>query len=178
MRFASTYANRGAMTEQLIDWSNNQYREKGLARIDKIPTPIKILNIVRNKVTGFIEKKSTVDYVGLIPGGQFICFDAKETQEKNIFPLKNVHQHQMDYMDQVHNLGGKAFLIVSFVKYDQYFRLDYSVLKYYWERWKANPNKRGYASIPYEEFTALRQKLKSRNGIALDYLDAMIEEGF
>ena len=175
MRLTSVYANRGAMLEELISWSNEQYASKGIARVDKIPTPVKILNIVRNKVTGFLERKSTVDYVGIIPGGRMICFDAKETKEENIFPLSNVHQHQMNYMEQIHNFGGKAFLIVYFSFHNKHFRLDYTVLKYYWDRWKAHPRKRGYASIPYTEFTALRQELKSRNGIALDYLIGMVD---
>lgn len=167
-----SYANRGSTLEELIMWANRQYEDRGVAKVNKVPVPIKILNIARNIITkAYIEEKSTVDYIGVIQGGKFICFDCKETREKS-FPLKNVHEHQIRYMDRIHGLGGHAFLIVNFVEYQKYYRLSYPVLRDYWTAWKKNSRKRGYASIPFIEFE--RQEVSSGKGLALDYLFGLV----
>ncbi len=167
-----SYANRGAALEHLINISNMQYKRLGIAQIDKVATPVKILKIRNSRVTGFLEKKSTVDYVGTLLGGKSVCFDAKETKGKS-FPLANVKKHQMEYMGNAVKLGGRAFIIVSFTDINKIYRLEYERLKDYWDIWQNNKGKRGYASIPLEEFSLKRKELRQRRGIALDYLEGV-----
>ena len=98
----------------MINRTNDNYNSKNLAIIQKIPTPIKplILDKKSGKITlAYFEQKSTVDYVGVVQGIA-ICFDAKETSQKS-FPLKNVHKHQLDFMDKFENQGGISFLLVT-----------------------------------------------------------------
>lgn len=122
----TSYANRGSNLEELIIYANLQYQNKGLARIDKFPTPIDPERVSKDgKVYGHYAKKSTVDYIGTIKSGTSVCFDCKETADKNKFPLSNVHQHQIEYMKSVYGLGGYAFLIVCFSRTNKYYRLDF-----------------------------------------------------
>ena len=57
---------RGSTLEELINRTNEQYREKGLALIQKIPTPItpvKMDKTSRHSTLSHFEQKSTVDYI-------------------------------------------------------------------------------------------------------------------
>ena len=60
---------RGSTLEELINRSNEQYREKGLALIQKVPTPItpvRIAKDTRQITLAYFEQKSTVDYIPLL----------------------------------------------------------------------------------------------------------------
>ena len=62
---------RGSTLEELINRSNEQYREKGLALIQKVPTPItpvRIAKDTRQITLAYFEQKSTVDYIGAVCG--------------------------------------------------------------------------------------------------------------
>ena len=57
---------RGSAFEEMINRTNEQYRDMNLALIQKVPTPITPMNF--DKDTGHItlayfEQKSTVDYI-------------------------------------------------------------------------------------------------------------------
>ena len=84
---------------------------------------------------GAIPPKSLVDFVGLLEGGRFIAFDAKETKSKTSFPLKNIHQHQYEYLKMVDELGGIAFFMIHFTQIheDKAFITPISLVKTYWE---------------------------------------------
>ena len=91
---------RGSTLEELINRTNEQYREKGLALIQKIPTPItpvKMDKDSRHITLAYFEQKSTVDYIGAVQGIP-VCFDAKECCVKT-FPLANIHPHQVAFME-------------------------------------------------------------------------------
>jgi len=165
-------ANRGKVLEDLISWANNQYKAKGIAFIKKFPTPIRPLKVKGSKIEGFFEEKSALDYIGVYRGIP-IAFDAKETRETEKFPLKNIQEHQVDFMEQWTKNGGQAFLIISFVKLDKIYRLHYQIIRDYWEAWQQNRGKPGYASIPILEFERKATLVEPRNGIILDYLSGV-----
>ena len=103
---------RGSTLEEMINRTNEKYREKGLALIQKVPTPITPIKIdkTHHQITlAYFDQKSTVDYIGAVQGIP-VCFDAKECDVKT-FPLQNVHEHQVKFMEDFEKQGGKAFLI-------------------------------------------------------------------
>lgn len=108
-----TGALKGSLFEAMINETNDLYREQGLALVQKIPTPIVPVkqDHKRHVITlAFFEQKSTVDYIGAACGSP-VCFDAKECIYKS-YPLKNIPQHQIRYMDDFQKQGGIAFLLV------------------------------------------------------------------
>lgn len=115
--------HRGDLLESLIDISNDYYKNNGIARIDKISTPIKVVeqNSQGQIVLGYFDKRSTVDYIGICQGIS-LCFDAKETWQ-NYFSLNNFHSHQLEYMEDFKKHGGISFFIVYFKKYEAFFLL-------------------------------------------------------
>ena len=71
---------RGSAFETLINNTNEYYRKKELALVQKIPTPIVPLKFDNEKkliTEAYFEKDSTVDYIGVVQEIP-ICFDAKE----------------------------------------------------------------------------------------------------
>lgn len=108
---------------------NLVYRKEKRALIQKVPTPI----LYTRK--GLIAQRSTVDYTGILaPGGKGIAFDAKETKNKTSFPLSNIHEHQLAFLDIFESLGGIAFFLIHFksVHKDKVFVTPLSLVHKYW----------------------------------------------
>ena len=106
---------RGSTLEDLINRTNEQYAEKKLALIQKIPTPITPINIdkqTRHITLAYFDQKSTVDYIGAVQGIP-VCFDAKECNT-DTFPLANIHEHQVSFMEAFEKQGGIAFFLIFF----------------------------------------------------------------
>ena len=87
---------RGSFLEEMVNLTNEKYRNQKLALIQKVPTPIKPIHIdqsTRHITLAYFEQKSTVDYIGVVQGIP-VCFDAKECATEK-FPLANVQEHHM-----------------------------------------------------------------------------------
>ena len=156
----------GSTLEDLINRSNEQYLEKGLALIQKIPTPITPIKIDkehRHITLAYFDQKSTVDYIGAVQGIP-VCFDAKECTS-NTFALQNIHEHQVRFMEQFEKQGGISFLIIFYTARNELFYLPYADMRRFWERAKSG----GRKSFRYEE---LNQdfRIHSTGGILVPYL--------
>ncbi len=95
---------------------------------------------------GNFEKKSTVDFEGIIKGGKHVAFDCKRTALKH-FPIRNLETHQYNYLKNIHKLNGISFLIIEFTELNKIIRLEFEVLEQYWSKMKYK--KRGTCSIKY-----------------------------
>lgn len=158
--------HRGDALEELIHDTNDYYRRQHLGRVDKISTPIKVVEIDHNKVItrAFFEKKSTVDFMGIIQGVG-VAFDVKETNLKCL-PLSNIHEHQIEFMRDINTQNGLAFIIIHFKFCDEYYLLPYEDLKLYYDQQDQRK------SIPYKAMKTQFRLTISQNGI-LDYLPAL-----
>lgn len=168
--------HKGDAFEEIINMSNKVYKRKGIALIQKISTPMKPIRRGKQIVSAYYEEKSTLDFVGIYEGIP-IAFDAKETKEERRFPLGNIQDHQIKFMENWDEHGGITFLVINFKKLDKVYRLNWKILKEYWEQYQENRGKRGFGSIPIEFFETNCISIKSRNGIMLDYLEG-IKDGY
>lgn len=168
--------HKGDAFEEIINISNKVYQRKGIALVQKIPTPMKPIRRGKQIASAYYEEKSTLDYIGVYEGVP-IAFDAKETREENRFPLSNIQDHQIEFMRGWDKHGGLAFLLINFTKLDAVYRLDWLTLSWYWERYQENRGKRGFGSIAFNEFECNCKKVRSRDGIILDYLEGIKQEG-
>jgi recombination protein U len=159
---------RGSALEDLIVFTNDYYLKRGLARIDKVPIPIKIIEQGKDGIINkaFFEKKSTVDFIGFVQGST-VVFDAKETALSNL-PFKNIHEHQVEYMKDVTFHGGIAFIIAHFKINNSYHVIPYEILKNYYDAAK----KGGRKSIPLAELNPDFEIKYNNNGI-LNYLQIL-----
>jgi len=165
------YSNRGlrgSTFEEIINMTNARYRSQGLAIVEKIPTPITPVAIdkeSRHITLAYFDKKSSVDYIGVVQGIP-ICFDAKETRLKN-FPINNIHRHQMEFMEDFVRQKGIAFMLVNFAALNECFFLSFGDLQPFWQA----AQKGGRKSIPYEAFD--HKYLIEQKGGHLKYLDGI-----
>lgn len=158
---------RGSTLEEFINHTNERYMEMGLALIQKIPTPITPVNIdqsSRHITLAYFDKISTVDYIGAVQGIP-VCFDAKECSV-DTFPLQNVHEHQISFMEKFEGQGGIAFLLVYYTGRDELYYMRYEQIRKFWDRAQQG----GRKSIRFEElepdwFFELKQ------GYLVPYLD-------
>ncbi|BAQ11328.1 Holliday junction resolvase recu 2 [Bacillus sp. OxB-1] len=163
--YSRSHANRGSGLERMIDMTNQQYRNKGVADVRKVPPPVKIMGQQGNQVTGYTQKGEWVDYVG-IHNGRTIIFDAKETRETTRFPLSNVSRHQYSLLESWHQKGARAFLLVYFTKRHEVYVLSFERLQEAWKGYVGD----GRKSIPYTEFHLHCDQVESEKGYVLHYL--------
>ena len=156
---------RGSTLEELINYTNEAYRKKGLALIQKIPTPIKPVEMDKNRhiTLAYFEQKSTVDYIGAVQGIP-ICFDAKECNVRT-FPLQNVHEHQVAFMREFEQQGGIAFLLISYTALNEMYYLPFRDLERFWTRAaeRASPMTRSTKPIGSQAGQEDRSRISSRS---------------
>ncbi len=127
---------RGSFLEEIINMTNEKYRMQKLALVQKVPTPIKPLKIdkeSRHITLAYFEKKSTVDYIGVVQGIP-VCFDAKECATETFALGSNVHDHQMEFMSDFEGQDGIAFLLIYFKSKEKYMYLPFTELRRFWDR--------------------------------------------
>lgn len=160
---------RGSTLEEFINRTNEKYLENGLALIQKVPTPITPINIdkeSRHITLAYFEQKSTVDYIGAVQGIP-VCFDAKECRT-DTFPLQNIHEHQVKFMEDFEKQGGVSFFLISFTARDEFYYLRLKKLMEFWLRAKEG----GRKSFRYEELEPDFFLEKGR-GVLVPYLDGL-----
>lgn len=123
------------MLEESLNLTNEKYRSMNLALVQKIPTPITPIDFDKSSghiTLAYFEQKSTVDYIGAVQGVP-VCFDAKECAT-DLFPLQNIHEHQIKFMGDFENQGGVAFLIIYFKGAEICYYVPYRDVLKFWKR--------------------------------------------
>ena len=133
---------RGSFLEDLINHTNELYRDEELALIQKIPTPITPIKIdkeSRHITLAYFDQKSTVDYIGAVQGIP-VCFDAKECAF-DTFALENIHEHQVSFMNSFEKQEVIAFFLIYFTAHEQFYYLRIQDLMRFWERARSGGRK-------------------------------------
>ena len=160
---------RGSAFEEMINRTNEQYRDMNLALIQKVPTPITPMNF--DKDTGHItlayfEQKSTVDYIGVVQGIP-VGFDAKECKT-DTFPLANIHDHQIRFMRDFEKQQGVAFFLIHFIKEDVFYYLTFKKLMEFKER----SDRGGLKRFKFEELDK-EFIIRQHGNVLVPYLDGI-----
>ncbi len=159
---------RGSTLEELINRTNEQYREQNLALVQKVPTPITPINIdkeTRHITLAYFDQKSTVDYIGVVQGVP-VCFDAKECKT-DTFPLANVHEHQVRFMRDFEKQQGVAFLLIWYSSRDICYYMRFEELDAFWTR----AGQGGLKRIHFEELDPAY--FLQNKGIIVPYLEGI-----
>lgn len=160
---------RGSSLEEMINYTNEYYREKALALVQKIPTPIKPIKIDKDSsqiTLAYFEKDSTVDYIGSVQGIP-VCFDAKECAT-DTFSLQNIHKHQYKFMEEFEEQKGVSFLIIYFTDRNKFYYMRFSELKTYIDRMNDGHAK----NFKYEELNP-DFFISQKNGALVHYLELL-----
>ena len=160
---------RGSALEEYINHTCEKYREKGLALIQKVPTPITPVRIEqqsRHITLAYFDKKSTVDYIGVVQGIP-VCFDAKECRTDS-FPLQNIHPHLVAFMQEFEQQGGIAFIILHFTALDEIYYMPLSHIMRFWKRMEEG----GRKSFTYEEVDK-SWRITAKRDMLVHYLEML-----
>ena len=160
---------RGSTFEEMINRTNEKYREAGLALVQKIPTPIKPVQMdpeTKRITLAYFEQKSTIDYIGVVQEVP-ICFDAKESSSQT-FTLQNIHEHQVEFMRDFEKQGGVAFFLIYYTQTEEMYYLPFEFLDLFWQRAKNG----GRKSFRREELNP-QYILPKKDGILVPYLDIL-----
>ena len=161
---------RGSAFEELINRTNEKYRENNLCIVQKIPTPITPISMDKShkQITlAYFDMKSTVDYIGAVQGIP-VCFDAKECAV-DTFTLANIHEHQVNFMRDFEGQGGIAFFLIYYTKRDEIYYLRFEKLMEFWDRMLLG----GRKSFKHDEIEPEFILNSSHAGVFVPYLDAV-----
>lgn len=160
---------RGSSLEELINFTIDKYDESGIALIQKIPTPIKPITMnhdTRQITLAYFDKKSTVDYIGVVQGIP-VCFDAKECTSDS-FSMQNIHKHQMDFMEKFEKQQGISFILLYYSHLDEAYYLPYRDIKSFYDRSEQG----GRRSFRIEEIDR-SYRIRSYQGVPLHFLEML-----
>lgn len=166
------FGKRGMNFEAEINATNDYYLSRGLAVIHKKPTPIQIVKVdypqrSRAKITeAYFRQASTTDYSGVYKG-HYVDFEAKETHQKTVFPLKNFHEHQIVHLASILSQHGVGFVIIKFTSLDETYLYPAQYLIAQWQKLK------GKQSISYHEIVRDSYVVPNSLNPSLDYLKAV-----
>lgn len=166
------FGKRGMNFEAEINATNEYYLMHGLAVIHKKPTPVQIVKVdypkrSRAKITeAYFRQASTTDYSGVYQG-RYLDFEAKETQNKTSFPLKNFHEHQIVHMENVLKQEGIAFGLLHFSALSRTFLLKASDLIPFFKE------KEGQKSIALAFIETKGYELPTNQLPSIPYLDCI-----
>ena len=124
---------RGSTLEDMVNRTNERYLEQELALIQKIPTPITPVRMDkehRQITLAYFEQRSTVDYIGAVQGIP-VCFDAKECNA-DTFPLQNIHEHQIIFMENLEKQQGISFLLIYYTARNEMYYMRFEEVAKFW----------------------------------------------
>lgn len=165
------YGNRGMTLEEDINTTNQYYLEANKAVIHKKPTPVQVVRVNYPKrsaaviTEAYFKQASTTDYNGVYRQ-KYIDFEAKETRNKTLFPLANIHDHQIKHMKSAADHGGICFLIIRFRVYNETYYLPFKKLLSFWND-KLNGGKK---SISYQQMKQEGYLIPFHYQARIDYL--------
>ena len=168
------YGNRGKSLEDDLDETNKFYLANKIANVHKKPVPIQIVKVEYPKRSAAVIKEayfrtpSTTDYNG-VWDGKYIDFEAKETESKTAFPLKNIHNHQIQHMKSVVEQKGIAFFIIRFSSLNRDFIVPFTVIEATWDAMLNG----GRKSIPITVFEEHAIEISISYQPRIDYLKAV-----
>ena len=167
------YSSRGMGLENILNQTNELYRLQKRAVIHKKPTPIQVVKVnyparsAAQITEAYFRQASTTDYNGVYKG-RYIDFEAKETKNKTSFPLKNIHEHQLEHMKECCEQGGIAFVIFYFSSLKEYYLLEYK-----WIEQFIHDSSTKRQSIPLTYIKEHGQSISLSLQMTLNYLDAV-----
>lgn len=172
MAYWNSRGLRGSALEEIINFTNESYRKKGLALFQKIPTPITPVEVDNKRRTitlAYFDQNSTVDYMGVVQGIP-VCFDAKECSAST-FPLQNIHAHQIRFMEEFEAQGGIAFIVLYYTGMDEIYYVPFHTIKHFWDRMEAG----GRKSFTYDEIDH-SWRIRAHRDMLVHYLEMIARD--
>lgn len=117
----------GELFEEMLKRSCDYYLERGMAKIEKTPEPMKPLGAknARGQFLACLTKQAQPDYGGTLKGGMSIYFEAKHTETDRIEWSRLTEEQRSDLEDH-YKLGAFTYVMVSF-GFTEFYRIPWPV---------------------------------------------------
>ena len=149
----------GAKFEDKLTKQFEEYRKEKKAYIFKIPTEFVVLRKGAKIISAYPKKQSPcLDYIGILPNGKSIVFEAKTTKNTASFPLKNIKPYQFELIKEINYYVDCVFFIIEFKELNETYLVSGNAIL----NFKENNERK---SIPYKEFKNI--------GILMEDLDVL-----
>ena len=149
----------GAKFEDKLTKQFEEYRKEKKAYIFKIPTEFVVLRKGAKIISAYPKKQSPcLDYIGILPNGKSIVFEAKTTKNTASFPLKNIKPYQFELIKEINHYVDCVFFIIEFRELNETYLVSGNAILDF----KENNERK---SIPYKEFKNI--------GILMNDLDVL-----
>ena len=149
----------GAKFEDKLTKQFEEYRKEKKAYIFKIPTEFVVLRKGAKIISAYPKKQSPcLDYIGILPNGKSIVFEAKTTKNTSSFPLKNIKPYQFELIKEINHYVDCVFFIIEFRELNETYLVSGNAILDF----KENNERK---SIPYKEFKNI--------GILIEDLDVL-----
>lgn len=171
---AVQFGKRGMSFEEKINRSNEYYLTQQMAVIHKKPTPIQIVQVDYPRRSAavireaYFRQASTTDYNGVYQK-HYIDFEAKETQNKQSFPLRNFHEHQIEHFRQCLHQGAICFVLIWFSAHHLCYLYPAEDLLAAWDA----QHKTGKKSISFQTIAEKGFKIQEGYAPQIPYLQAL-----
>lgn len=165
-------ANLGKSFEELVNYQNQLYINRGVSTVQFIPTPWVVTRRYGKIVDAHTVSKSTLDYRGSVKINNHnfaVSFDAKETSNEQGLPLRNILEHQVDFIRNCIKVGEYAFVLCSVIPNNQVYLIPGDVVVEKYDSWKANKGKHGYNLISVDCMESIPQT----RGNVCDWLELL-----
>lgn len=104
----------GLQFEQMIDGACIAYAERGTAKIEKTPEPMRIIRPLGNgQYIAVFTKSAQPDYKGILSNGKMVVFDAKYTDTEKMAQSR-VTEDQRQSLDEYAAMGATCFIVCGF----------------------------------------------------------------
>ena len=108
----------------------DRYRKEGKAYIIKIPGEVTIIRNGARIVNAIHRQKSDcLDFLGLMPNGKGIVFEAKTTKNKTSFPLSNIQDYQYELANELLGYVKSVFYIIEFRELNEIYLVHSNKIK-------------------------------------------------
>ena len=155
---------RGLAFEQMISQACLYYEQLGLAKIEKTPEPMSIIErLPGGRFVACFQKKAQPDYKGTLKGGRTVVFESKYTSGGKMLDSV-VLDVQAKSLDAYSSLGAVCFILVGFSSGNCY-RIP-------WSTWRNMKEEFGHKYFTEEQ--AARYKVNT--GARLLFLAGLTEK--
>lgn len=137
----ASHAGRGIAWEQLLEYHASRYEREGSAVVLRTPPPVKLLRAQPGgRWLAVLTSEGPPDYTMLVgrKGGSPLAVLAEaKNNASGRWALKQLHPHQALKLQQWHDLGGFACVIVGHQPSRTGYVLPWTSLGPVWQRWHA-----------------------------------------
>ena len=168
----NTRGLRGSTLEDLINRTNDSYREKKLALIQKIPTPITPIQIdksSRHITLAYFDQKSTVDYIGAVQGFPYALMPRNAVHL--LFLCRTSMLTRSVLWRSLRLRVGLPLLFLYYTGMDEIYYVPFRTIKHFWDRMEAG----GRKSFTYDEIDH-SWRIRAHRDMLVHYLEMIARD--